>query len=93
MILRSSKEIGSIGARGRKKTVLRRPLLVVALATGIAGLGVTAAMAVGPLVRPSHHLPSTPSGTSTTAPTMMGTAPSGTSTTAPTIMSAGAMGH
>jgi len=53
MMARYGKEMGSIGARGQKRTAMRRPLLVGALAAGVVALGAATAVAVGPLGSPS----------------------------------------
>ena len=53
MMTRHSNELGSISARRRKKTAMRRPLLVGALAAGVIALGTSTAMAAGPIASPS----------------------------------------
>jgi hypothetical protein len=65
---RYGNETGSIGARSKRMTALRRPLLIGALTAGVITLGVSAAVAVGPLGSPSPE-PSTPVGQRTS---MMG---------------------
>jgi len=85
MRTRYGYEMISIGAKGKKKTVLLRPLLVGALAAGVAALGVSAAVAAGSHIGPSP-VTSGRTMTSTAAPMMTGTtAPTMTATTAPTM--------
>src|SRR6187399_496640 len=64
MMPRYGNEMGSTGARGKRMTTMRRSLLVGALAASVAGLGVSAAVAVGPLGSPPEG-PSTIGGQGT----------------------------
>jgi hypothetical protein len=72
MMARHGNEMGSIGTRGKRLTAMRRPLLVGALTAGVVALGVSTAVAVGPLGDPSPA-PSTSGGQGTSMMSGTGT--------------------